>query len=271
MKDLNVGDKILSGKKQYETVYAFGHREEKAENEFLQLHTSAHDSSLLEMTKEHLIFVEENGKQAPVRADSLKVGDMLVTGDSCTSVSVTKITTTVKKGLYMPLTESGTLVANGLKCSAYVSIKEDAPSVVANKAYFGIASEDVISHWWLSPLRMLCLGVSPKFCALPKNEATGALKEQGIHQWLVVGQNFAKFADRQTFSAVFVLAVGLPSFLLFGSMIFVENIFGAAFAVPAMVMMAVALVWLIQKTKQEIRALKKKKGKEERNGKQPLT
>ena len=74
MEALQVGDYVKIGKGEvYEKVYAFGHHVPHKNTEFVQIHTNA--GSPLEVTSEHLVFV--NGKTNPVRAGSIKIGDLL--------------------------------------------------------------------------------------------------------------------------------------------------------------------------------------------------
>ena len=212
MINLNVGDMVLTGNGKYESVYAFGHYNAQAKTKFLQLHTK---NSKLEMTGNHLVYKDDE----PVRADMVKVGDSLSSG------TVTKITTVVKKGLFMPLTKDGTIVVDGNLASTYVSIAEEAPSV-AEKASMFVANEHALVHWWLAPYRMLCLGVSNSFCNV-------AGTEDGILNWLNYGKSLAEFADNQ--HSFWQYMMGIPLFFIFAFFNVTEMIFGTFFAPSAVV------------------------------------
>lgn len=243
MKDLQVGDRVLTGGNKYQYVYGFGHYLRDTEQEFVQIRTK--DVEPLEMTSDHMVFVKkENGEQIAIRADALKVGDVLASeGVSI----VSKIATVIKPGMYMPLTPDGTIVVNGIKASAYTSISQDAPSIVQNMALFGMKSEDVIVHLWLSPLRVLCMGVSSNFCGIPKDDPRSSpAAERGLVEWLVFGRKLASFTEQQN-PVVQVFFIGLPVYVIFASLTLVEQVFGASFAPSAIVLIVVGFIWFVRK------------------------
>ncbi|CAB9502309.1 unknown protein [Seminavis robusta] len=58
MKDLQVGDRVLTTSGTYQPIYSFGHYQTDQKATFLQIHTSTNSSSKpLEMTGNHLIFL----------------------------------------------------------------------------------------------------------------------------------------------------------------------------------------------------------------------
>jgi hypothetical protein len=75
-----------------------------------------------------------------VRAQDIQVGDIL------SGNKVTHILTVQRRGLYAPLTESGTILVSGVTASCYVDI---APSVMPT-------IQACASHAALAPLRILC-------------------------------------------------------------------------------------------------------------------
>lgn len=192
MKDLEVNDKVYTtstgDKAQYETIYAFGHRQEEYPMEYLQIFTNFSATLLpLEVSPAHLLYVAD--KPDPVRADEIQEGDTLLykpKGGPTQPASVLIIRTVTRNGAYMPLTKEGSLVVNGLHASSYVSISEEAPNVVSK--FKRIMSEQTLLHWWLAPYRMLCLGISPDLCESDYNE-------EGIAHWLVWGRDIARYGD----------------------------------------------------------------------------
>merc|ERR1719230_797254 len=88
--------------------------------EFVQLHTNT-SIIPLEMTDQHLIFLD--GKKNPVRADSVKVGDVLQAEGK--NAVVEKIELVTRTGIYNPLTSSGTIQVNGIIASNYVSFQKE--------------------------------------------------------------------------------------------------------------------------------------------------
>merc|ERR1712207_137441 len=119
MEALQVGDYVKIGNGEvHEQVYAFGRRDPQRFTEFVQLHTKT--GTPLEMTGEHLVFVD--GKTNPVRADSIKVGDVLKAEDK--NAVVEKIELVTRNGIYNPLTSSGTIQVNGITASNYISFQK---------------------------------------------------------------------------------------------------------------------------------------------------
>ena len=249
MKDLQTGDYVFSGhnkrgQPRFQPVYSFGHFQPTNSATFLQIYTGR-KMDPLEVTGDHLVYLStEDGQQYAVSADTVKVGDLLVEEHptlmipfaSMTQASpVTKISTVEKQGLYMPLTPDGTLVVDGIKVSNYVALHTVAPKTVLNAFAFGLTERD-LQHWWLTPHRMLCMGVSSAFCG--KKISKSFDREEGILKWLLVAKKLLLFVEeRNDFVRVFV--IGIPLFLLFSFSRIVETIFGAAWA-PAVLLFLVA-------------------------------
>jgi len=168
MKELRIGDMVKTAPGRYQPVYAFGHFHESKMAEFLQIHTAAARAPL-EITGSHFIFIE--GKGSPVRADSVRVGDVVhYSAASSNSASVGAVVTNISKvtrrGIYAPLTSDGTVIVNGIKASTYaiISSKSSTNHVeVAGWSFFGLSEANAI-HLALSPLRLLCSGSTFDIC-----------------------------------------------------------------------------------------------------------
>jgi len=117
MADLQIGDKVLTQDGRYEPIYSFAHLHATQWAEFVQLQTNK--STTLELTSDHMIWVSSNEY---VPASLVQVGTML----SNREVIVQK-RTVQKKGVYAPLTRSGTIVVNGILCSTYITLQPDSP------------------------------------------------------------------------------------------------------------------------------------------------
>jgi Hint module len=219
MKDLKVGDHVLTGSGNFEPVYAFGHKNAGRSADFLQFQTA---SAKLEMTGGHLVFLE--GKINPVRADSIKVGDVL-SGDAAT---VKKIKTIRREGVYSPLTPSGSVVVDGIVASSYISLQKHSKEYVEMQGGFTLMSYQDFIHMALSPFRMFTMGIS--------SSMGNTYTEDGIPTFAAAGLNFAKWAESQN---ILVQAVLLVAFVaIAGACMVVENTFGPTMA-P--VVMAVGL------------------------------
>ena len=111
MKDLVLGDEVLVGN-GFEPVYGFGHYNRSEVQSYLQLKAGGDCGTTLEMTDDHLLYVQKDNVVTAIAAGSVKPGDIVVTGDAKTC-PITKITKTQKIGTFMPLTKSGNIVVNG--------------------------------------------------------------------------------------------------------------------------------------------------------------
>jgi Hint module len=170
MKDLQIGDKLLTGRDQSPIqVYAFAHKEPEATAEFLRIHTSIVREMPLVMTGEHLVYVQ--GKSNPVRADSVRVGDILQGEDDMDPPRVLKIDRVIRKGLYAPLVAgTGVLLVDGIQVSSYIGLQGQSSSEYfelqqGGQMHFLQFSHHDWSHLVLSPFRMVCTaGLSSKLC-----------------------------------------------------------------------------------------------------------
>lgn len=248
MKDLELGDKVLTAKNTYEPVYSFGHRKREQEMLFYQIYTQ--ESSMpLEMTGNHMIMVvDDKGSTQATRADHLQVGDRLWQVESQKQVTVSMVETATKKGLYMPLTPGGKIVVNGVLASNYISISDTAPGVVEHSQMFFPMNEQTLSHWWMAPIRMLCMGVSSSFCS-SGYEGSSAYEvqegDEGILPWLLMGRHFAHVAEHQPAFVRFVM--GVPTFLLFGMVNGIEHILLGPSYAPFLCFVVTILVFVAKK------------------------
>jgi hypothetical protein len=184
MKNLQVGDYVLTGSDSYQPVYAFGHYRPSKEAEFLQFHFGGDKQRKLEMTGEHLVYMK--GKKHPVRADSVKVGDAfqeIWSGDDKTVQTIEKV---LKTGLYAPLTVDGTLIVDGIKASSYIGIQQDKNDYVKLQGDISVMSVQDFVHFTLSPMRLLCMGTSLDSCQSYNEDGmlTYAAKGFALIQWL---------------------------------------------------------------------------------------
>jgi len=156
MRDLKVGDYVLSWESNhYQRVYAFLHRNEVAEAEYLRVETDLSPVKPLEMTKDHLLYVQD--KSFPVPAESIVVGDVL-RGEGGKPARVTRVTSTSRSdGVYAPLTPDGTLLVNGIQVSSYVVLED------MEDHYFLGFDQSFVLHMVLSPFRFFCQWVSESY------------------------------------------------------------------------------------------------------------
>lgn len=142
MKELQIGEEVLSADGRFEKVYMFGHINPEMEVEFIRIH--AHGlSAPLELSLDHLLFVK-TVSIVPVRASSIQVGDqlVLVVPDNESHGVVTKVETIVRRGIYAPFTKSGKLVVNGAVVSQYVTAQ-----AYSNTVEVGWFDTPISWHW----------------------------------------------------------------------------------------------------------------------------
>ncbi|CAB9531682.1 Desert hedgehog protein [Seminavis robusta] len=140
----------------------------------------------LQMTGNHMVYV--HGKSNPVRADSIQVGDSLL-GKNNEPLKVTKIRETQKKGIYAPLTKSGTIVVDNILASNYISLQDNAAEYVELSFLPKVLSHHALSHLWMAPFRLLCSTTSTQFCE--------SVNENGLSQYAAFGFQFAEWGQSQ--------------------------------------------------------------------------
>jgi hypothetical protein len=145
---------VLSDEKgTYSKFYSKGHYNEDKVTEFLQIFTQF-TKNPLEVTQNHMIF--KGSSKLPVPAYSIKVGDIVRTihGPS----KVTSIKKISRKGLFNPITMSGSIVVDGIVSSVHC---EDQGFGGADPGWIYLAGYKII-HWqhfmWAvhAPHRFFC-------------------------------------------------------------------------------------------------------------------
>lgn len=149
ISQVKVGDYVKSSNGDFTQVYGLGHFDPDFESEFLQLYfaisnnqsdVKAYNAEPLEVTSKHLLFVERSGRQYPVRASDVVIGDKL--SDKIVA-SIGKVT---RRGLYSPLTQSGDIVVSGIVASTYVDLLD----------YTLGFDQHTLGHAVFAPQRMFC-------------------------------------------------------------------------------------------------------------------
>ena len=155
MRDVEVGEYVLTASGSYSPVYAFAHHHPFWHAEFIQIETNTSKHEYLQMTAEHLVFLHGT-ETGPVRAYSLQVGDVLLSNESG-PLEVTRLERIKKNGIYAPLTEEGTIVVNGVAASCYISFQKEGNGYIRMKL-FGQTwlSQHTFVHVVLSPFRLVC-------------------------------------------------------------------------------------------------------------------
>jgi len=126
IKDIHVGDKVLTSTGNYETIYAIDHYHGTKNTNFIQIvheknshnnHKHNHNKPL-KLTEHHMLFLEGNdGNTILVAAKDVNVGDQVQTVSGPSMVTNTKRIS--REGVFNVLTNSGTIVANDVLASIY--------------------------------------------------------------------------------------------------------------------------------------------------------
>lgn len=135
IEDVQVGNYVQSSQTGYEfsRVISLAHKDDTSHGEYLQITAGM---SVIEISPQHMLYMLD---KASVAKD-IKVGDILSNNQQ-----VTKIKSLKRRGLYAPLTESGTIVVSGVQASTYV-------------AFFDLDADWQAEyyHALLAPLRFVC-------------------------------------------------------------------------------------------------------------------
>jgi Hint module len=158
MAELRIGDEILVadsyGNLIYEPVITFLHLFHASRNvlfDYLQIN---HSSGHILIHPDHLISVTRRGQTTYLPAHEIRRTDFISAvwlDGSFTLSSVSGVERVSKKGLYCPLTYSGTVIVDGVLCSCY-----SPPS-----AFLGYRCTHEAAHVAVLPLRLQSAGVGP--------------------------------------------------------------------------------------------------------------
>ena len=156
MESLQVGEEvqvITNNEIVTEPVMTFIHRQPDVFQQYLKITTFT--KKILKITEDHLLFVEKEGEATAIPARDVTIGDtVFVRGDlgALERDAVQNISHVHEKGVYSPVTLSGTILVNDVLTSCYFDVLSHESS---NKA-MGIARAVYhVSPWmlqWLSSI-----------------------------------------------------------------------------------------------------------------------
>lgn len=190
MKDLSLGDKVLTQDNQYDTIYSFGHKNADVTTDYVNIATTA---ASVDISVDHMVYLK-GGNVVP--AGIIKVGDEVEIIDGTFS-PVREIKVVEKEGAFAPFTASGAIVVNGIKASNYVAFQKSANLHIA-----GIdtgLSFHTIAHVFQIPHRMWCLHLSSS-CTTETYDA------QGVSTWVSLPNLFFRFVFAQNAAVLAVVA-----------------------------------------------------------------
>eukprot|EP00545_Synedropsis_sp_CCMP1620_P006855 CAMPEP_0119004112 /NCGR_PEP_ID=MMETSP1176-20130426/959_1 /TAXON_ID=265551 /ORGANISM="Synedropsis recta cf, Strain CCMP1620" /LENGTH=703 /DNA_ID=CAMNT_0006955785 /DNA_START=61 /DNA_END=2172 /DNA_ORIENTATION=- len=204
MNSLKLGDMISVGRGEYAKVFSFGHYDSNVKAGYLQIH-ARHLEQPLEISNDHMVFVEKDSYEKAVPASAVALGDKLVLA-SGGSVVVTKILTVERTGAFAPFTTSGKVAVNGVVVSSYVSLQEKSDVLM-----IGDIRTPVSMHWlahaFQAPHRAVCT-MAWSYCERETYTAEGLSHWVNTSLWVskwFLSQNTAVLA----LGSIFVLAASL--------------------------------------------------------------
>jgi hypothetical protein len=249
MKDLNVGDRVLTARDDgdeeelYQPVYAFAHRHPTKSADFLQFRVKHHGGAPLEISGQHMVYL--SGKENPVRADTIQVGDALqTTEDDGGNGTVTRIRTVPRVGVYAPLTPKGTIVVDGFVASTYLSLQNDkGENIIELKEGIHVVTHQQYFHMALAPFRLWCMGISSNMCT--NYDQDGMPHYISFLLWSHEWAGRQNVDIRSLFLALVLWVTGFCTIL--------ENLFGAAWT-PIVILASsgfLPFVWMNRVKQQE--------------------
>jgi len=145
MDQLKIGDHVLTKDgKTYSKVYSFSHYLPQAQVEFVQIRTATEGDAPLEISADHMLFVND----AVQPAKYVRVGDTVIGKDGA-MVPVIAVDHVVQAGAYGPLTETGTIQVNGVAASNYIALDVLEP-LLSHRV------QNWIYHKAMAPHRIMC-------------------------------------------------------------------------------------------------------------------
>ncbi|CAD5125016.1 unnamed protein product [Dimorphilus gyrociliatus] len=122
MKQLKLGDSVLSSKGRFSPVLTMLDRNTQEPALFLTLRTKS--GHFIQLTHQHLIAVETADGKRYIHADQVRIGQKLYSQDN----GIEKVTEVISieeiqmNGFYAPMTADGTVIVNGIEASCYAVI-----------------------------------------------------------------------------------------------------------------------------------------------------
>jgi len=171
MKDLVVGDSVLTASGTYKHVYAISHYHRTKMTEFIQIHTlpvndddNHQNNHPLEISPAHLLFLVN--ETYPVPAHDIRIGTILQSTNG--PRLVTRLQMVQREGLYNPITTDGTIVVDDILASTYTTYTGTSHLHLSTKTttnnplrttttIYNLLSFHTIAHMAYTPYRVFCM------------------------------------------------------------------------------------------------------------------
>lgn len=233
IQDLQLGDRVLTAKKQFEKVYSFGHLHRSRRAEYLQVDfglPGAAEQGRLEVSDNHLVFLQN--ASAPVPASLLRIGDRLeLTNGSGMILSIGHV---MREGVFAPFTKSGTIVVSGVVASTFVAFQN------SSTLHLGSNIDTGFSFQWFAtafeaPHRIWC-SLAEQNCKAERYTSSG------VSVWVYRPLTWIEWLVSQD-DAIMCLCI-LPLLTLFALLCALDVL---VCAIPSLALMV--LVWAVARWK----------------------
>ena len=223
---IKIGDSVRVGPgNEFAQVYSFGHYAKNFVAEYVRIRTNV-SASPLELTKDHMVFVQEGSFSKSVPASAVNVGDKLVVANGGVT-EVRKIERVTSRGAFAPFTKTGTIVVSDIVASNYISLLDETP-----------VSMQWMAHAFNAPHRMVC-ALSFEIC---ENETY----TNGISNWVYNPFQFGLWLAQQNAAVKF--SVCMAFIVFFGIFSFIEQMTVSPLLLGTAVV--ACLVFMNKKTKK---------------------
>lgn len=151
LSQLRVGQEVLDVNMQYVPVVGWLHRDESLLTDFIEvIHILGH----ICVTADHLLYCHDKSDYVPAKmVDSLE--SVFIDGSLIRS-DVTSRRTVTKRGIYAPLTTSGTILVNGIHASCYASPNELPFRISQSAGHLALAPYRYMSQSLLPEMESYC-------------------------------------------------------------------------------------------------------------------
>ncbi len=151
LDELRIGQEVLDSNMRFAKVVGWLHRVPSLETDFLEID---HLTGKLLVTPDHLLYCSTAGNYIPSRdVKSLEV--VYIDGTLITS-EIHRKSVVKRRGIYAPLTASGSLLVNGVHASCYASPGELAVEVTQAAGNLALAPFRLLPHSILPELDSYC-------------------------------------------------------------------------------------------------------------------
>ena len=148
---LKVGQEIMDANMRFTKVVGWLHMDPNIETDFVQIQ---HSTGSLLVTSDHLLYCSTHGDYIPSR--DVKSLEVVYIDGTLTSSEIKHKSVVRRRGIYAPLTASGSFLVNGVHASCYASPGELSVEVTQAAGNLALAPFRLLPHSILPELDSYC-------------------------------------------------------------------------------------------------------------------